>query len=446
MAVSNTAAYERIQGILDEGSFVEIGALVKGRNAGDGISGAGDGVVTGYGTIDDRLVYVYSQDPSYLAGSLGEMHARKISSLYRMALNMGAPVIAIVDCAGVRMDEGNDSLYSFGRIFAHQAKVSGVVPQITLVYGACGGGMAVSAGMSDFVIMEKENGRMFVNSPDAVTGNYTEKCDTSAAEFCAKSGTCDAYGTDEEIRKMVRDLVSMLPQNCETDLSENVTEDDLNRSVSGIESLKTPYEKAAQISDNGVVFEVKREYAASAFTGFIRLNGRTIGVVANAKDELCWKACEKITSFLKYCDAFSIPVLTLADVRGFARSIENEKMAAAKAAELSYTYASLTVPSVTIVTGKAYGTAGIAMGSKSLGTDLAYAWTGAKMGLMEKEYMDKLTGINADKDVYSAQYNAERGYLDDIFAPEETRQKVAASFEMLYTKDVAVVPRKHGTV
>ena len=446
MAVSNTAAYERIQGILDEGSFVEIGALVKGRNAGDGISGAGDGVVTGYGTIDDRLVYVYSQDPSYLAGSLGEMHARKISSLYRMALNMGAPVIAIVDCAGVRMDEGNDSLYSFGRIFAHQAKVSGVVPQITMVYGACGGGMAVSAGMSDFVFMEKENGRMFVNSPDAVTGNYTEKCDTSSAAFCAGNGSCDAYGTDEEIRKMVRDLVSMLPQNCETDLSENVTEDDLNRSVSGIESLKTPYEKAAQISDNGVVFEVKREYAASAFTGFIRLNGRTIGVVANAKDELCWKACEKITSFLKYCDAFSIPVLTLADVRGFARSIENEKMAAAKAAELSFTYASLTVPSVTIVTGKAYGTAGIAMGSKSLGTDLAYAWTGAKMGLMEKEYMDKLTGINADRDVYSAQYNAERGYLDDIFAPEETRQKVAASFEMLYTKDVAVVPRKHGTV
>ncbi len=446
MAVSNTAAYERIQGILDEGSFVEIGALVKGRNAGDGISGAGDGVVTGYGTIDDRLVYVYSQDPSYLAGSLGEMHARKISSLYRMALNMGAPVIAIVDCAGVRMDEGNDSLYSFGRIFAHQAKLSGVVPQITLVYGACGGGMAVSAGMSDFVFMEKENGRMFVNSPDAVTGNYTEKCDTSSAAFCAGNGSCDAYGTDEEIIKMVRDLVSMLPQNCETDLSENVTEDDLNRSVSGIESLKTPYEKAAQISDNGVVFEVKREYAASAFTGFIRLNGRTIGVVANAKDELCWKACEKITSFLKYCDAFSIPVLTLADVRGFARSIENEKMAAAKAAELSFTYASLTVPTVTIVTGKAYGTAGIAMGSKSLGTDLAYAWTGSKMGLMEKEYMDKLTGINADKDVYSAQYNAERGYLDDIFAPEETRQKVAASFEMLYTKDVAVVPGKHGTV
>lgn len=446
MAVSNTAAYERIQGILDEGSFVEIGALVKGRNVGDGISGAGDGVVTGYGTIDDRLVYVYSQDPSYLSGSLGEMHARKISSVYRMALNMGAPVVAIVDCAGVRMDEGNDSLYSFGRIFAHQAKVSGVVPQITMVYGACGGGMAVSAGMSDFVFMEKENGRMFVNSPDAVTGNYTEKCDTSSASFRAGSGSCDAYGTDEEIRKMVRDLVSMLPQNCETDLSESVTEDDLNRSVSGIESLKTPFEKAAQISDNGVVFEVKREFATSAFTGFIRLNGRTIGVVANAKDELCWKACEKITGFLKYCDAFSIPVLTLADVRGFARSIENEKMAAAKAAELSFTYASLTVPSVTIVTGKAYGTAGIAMGSKSLGTDLAYAWTGAKMGLMEKEYMDKLTGINADKDVYSAQYNAERGYLDDIFAPEETRQKVAASFEMLYTKDVAVVPRKHGTV
>lgn len=446
MAVSNTAAYERIQGILDEGSFVEIGALVKGRNAGDGISGAGDGVVTGYGTIDDRLVYVYSQDPSYLAGSLGEMHARKISSLYRMALNMGAPVIAIVDCAGIRMDEGNDSLYSFGRIFAHQAKVSGVVPQITMVYGACGGGMAVSAGMSDFVFMEKDNGRMFVNSPDAVTGNYSEKCDTSSAAFCAKSGCCDAYGTAEEIRKMVRELVSILPQNSETDLSESVTEDDLNRSVSGIESLKTPLEKAAQISDDGIVFEVKKEYAVSAYTGFIRLNGRTVGVAANGKDELCWKACDKISSFLKYCDAFSIPVLTLADVRGFARTKENEERIASKAAELSFTYASLTVPAVTIVTRKAYGTAGITMGSKALGTDLVYAWTGAKMGLMEKELMDKLTGINADKDVYSAEYNAERGYLDEIFAPEETRQKVAASFEMLYTKQVAAVPRKHGTV
>lgn len=446
MAVSNTAAYERIQGILDEGSFVEIGALVKGRNAGKGAFGAGDGVVTGYGTIDDRLVYLYSQDPSYLAGSLGEMHAKKISSVYRMALNMGAPVIAIVDCAGIRMDEGNDSLYSFGRIFAHQAKVSGVVPQITMVYGACGGGMAVSAGMSDFVFMEKDNGRMFVNSPDAVTGNYSEKCDTSSAAFCAKSGCCDAYGTAEEIRKMVRELVSILPQNSETDLSESVTEDDLNRSVSGIESLKTPLEKAAQISDDGIVFEVKKEYAVSAFTGFIRLNGRTVGVAANGKDELCWKACDKISSFLKYCDAFSIPVLTLADVRGFARTKENEERIASKAAELSFTYACLTVPAVTIVTGKAYGTAGITMGSKALGTDLVYAWTGAKMGLMEKELMDKLTGINADKDVYSAEYNAERGYLDEIFAPEETRQKVAASFEMLYTKQVAAVPRKHGTV
>ena len=443
MAVSDTAVYERIYSVLDEGSFTEIGALISARNKTDGQSG--DGVVTGYGTIDGRLVYVYSQDPCYLGGSLGEMHARKISSVYHMALNMGAPVIAMIDCAGIRLDEGSDSLFSFGKIFEHQSKVSGVVPQIAMVYGPCGGGMAVSAALSDFVFIEKEKGRLFISSPNAVLGNYTEKCDSSAPDFRAENGTCDIIGSAAEIAEGVRKLISMLPENSETDLSFKDCTDDLNRSVSGIDSLKKKAEMAAQIADDGEVFEIKRDYAKSAFTAFIRINGRTVGVCANEKEELCHKACRKFASFIKFCDAFSIPVLTLADVKGFARSMENEKEAAQAAAALSSAYASVTVPSVTVITGKAFGTAGMLMGSKAIGADLVFAWQNSAMGIMEPELMNKLTDANNGIDLSSASYNASRGYLDDIILPEETRQKIASSLEMLYSKDVALLPRKHGT-
>lgn len=444
MADSKTAALERISGIFDAGSFIEIGACITGRSAaGTPASMDGDGVVTGYGTVNGRLVYVYAQNAS---SSVGEMHAKKISSIYNMALNMGAPVIAVVDCAGVRIEEGNDSLFSFGKIFAHQAKASGIIPQISMIYGNCGGGMAVAASMSDFVLMEK-NAKLFVQSPNAVAGNFEEKCDTASAEFNAKeTGICDFLGTAAEISEKVRELISFLPQNNEEDFSSEICEDDLNRSVAGIDSLKTKSEFLMQIADDGKFLEVKAEHAKSMTTGFIRLNGHTVGTVANNKQHFCHMGIKKAVKFLRFCDAFNIPVLTVADVRSFGKSKDNETALARALGKLTYTYSELTVPSVTVVAGEVYGTAGLVMGSKALGTDLVYAFSNAKMGIMEKSLLDGLTDVNKDRDVYSALYNAERGYVDDIIDPSETRQRLAAAYEMLYTKSVQVLPRKHGTV
>lgn len=440
------AALSRILGILDEGSFIEIGASITGRkDAGCGSALLnGDGVITGYGTVNDRLCFIYSQNPDVKGGSIGEMHAKKVSNIYSMALKMGAPVIAVMDCAGVRVEEGNDSLWSFGKIFKHQAKANGVIPQITAVYGTCGGGMAVSAALSDFVFMEKD-AKLFVQSPDAVTGNFTGKCDTASASFQAEeTGNCVMYGTDDEIAKSIRELLAILPQNNEEDLNEEECDDDLNRSVEGVEKLQAS-EILSEIADNGKFFELKKDYVPCIVTGFLKMNGRTIGAIANNKDEMCAEGVWKASYFLRFCDAFNIPVLTLANVKGFTKDMANEKKIAGAVSDFTYSFASMTVPSVTVVTGNAYGTAGLVMGSKAIGADLAFAFKNAKMGLMPKEELDKLTDLNKEKDVYSALYNAERGYVDDIIEPAELRQRVAAAFEMLSSKVEEAVPKKHGT-
>ena len=446
MANLQTAARDRILKLLDSGSFVEIGAYITARaDAGKPEAKAdGDGVITGYGTVNGCLVYVFSQNSDVNGGSIGEMHAKKISNIYSMAVSMGAPVIALISSAGVRMNESNDSLYSFGRIYKHQAEASGVVPQVYGIFGPCGGGLAVSAAMADFVYMDKENGKLFLNSPNAVTGNYTEKCDTSSAVFQAEeTGVVDAIGSEDEIIEGIRDLVSVLPSNNEEDLSADITDDDLNRAVAGIESMKDKSEMIKQISDNGKFIELKKEYSPSMAAGFIRINGRTVGVLANKKPQLCPCGCTKAVKFLKFCDAFNIPVLTLADVEGFAKKMTAEQRLGGLLGQLTALYATATVPMVTVVTGSAYGTAGIAMGSKAVGADIVYAWTGAKMGLMDADILDSIGGNGAAN---TALANAQRGYVDDIIAPAETRQRVAAAFEMLYTKNVAVPVRKHGTI
>jgi len=448
MADLFTAAYERIAGMLDSGSFVEIGASVTARDR-SGLASAlkdGDGVVTGYGTIGGRLVYVYAQNPGVSGGSIGEMHAKKISNIYSMAIKMGAPVLAIVDCAGVRVEEGNDSLYSFGRLFDHQAKASGVVPQITALFGNCGGGMAVSAAMSDFVFME-DSSKLFVNSPNAVAGNYEEKCDTASASFQSeKTGLCDFHGAADEVYAKVKELAAVLPQNNEEDSSADLCSDDLNRSVAGIDKMKCKAEMLMQISDDGKFVEVKKDHAVGIVTGFIRLNGRTVGAVANNKPLLCHMCVKKASRFISFCDAFSIPVLTLTDAEGFAKDLANEVQLARALGTLTFTYSNATVPMVTLVVGKAYGTAGIVMGSKAIGADLVFAYPDAKMGLMDSALMDSLTDVNKDRDVYSALYNAQRGYVDDIILPEESRQRIAAAFEMLFSKSVMIPAKKHGTV
>jgi len=443
MAELTNAAYERIAEIFDEMSFVEIGAGAAGHHSHES---NGDGVVTGYGTIGGRLVYVYSQNPSVLGGSVGVMHARKISNIYNMALNMGAPVLALIDCAGIRLKEGNGSLFSFGKIYSHISKASGVVPQIAAVYGNCGGGLSTLASMCDFVFMEK-NAKLFLNSPNAITGNYEEKCDTAGSAYqTEQTGLVSFCGSSQEISEKIRDLINYLPLNNDEDAPELKASDDLNRSVAGIDSLKDKSEVLKQLADDGAFFEIKKKHAVSIVCGFLRINGRTIGAVANNKDLLCHIGVTKAVRFIRFCDAFNIPVLTLCDAGGFARDLADEIQLPAALGKLAYTYSSATVPKVTVVTGKAYGTAGIVMGSKALETDLVYAWPNAQMGFMDAALLEKITEADLCKDGNSTIYNVQHGFIDDIVEPMETRQRLAASFEMLYTKNVASPVKKHGTV
>ena len=467
MANTETTARGRIESLLDAQSFVEIGSRVVSRlsDCDPSLEKRGDGVVTGYGTIGGALVYVYAQDAAAFSGAIGEMHAKKICRLYDMAVGMGAPLIALVDCSGVRLQEGNDSLFSFGQMFYQQTKASGVIPQITAVFGSCGGGMAVSASMADFVFMEDTHAKLFLNSPNAVLENYEEKCDTASADYqSAKTGLADFTGSEEEVLSGIRDLISVLPQNNETDLSADTCDDDLNRTVAGIDACKTKAEMLSLISDHGKFIEVKKAHAPEMTVGFIRMNGQTVGAVANNDRKITHFGCKKAIHFINFCDAFNIPVLTLADVDGFAQDLANEQQLARALGKLTFTYAETTVPKVTVVTGHAYGTAGLVMNGKAIGADLVYAWTNADMGLMDPKpaaelvYADeiakaddkaaKIAELTAQyrKIQSSAEANARRGYVDDIIDPAETRQRVIAAFEMLYMKSAAEISRKHGTV
>ena len=434
MSYNDTTAHKRIASILDEGSFVEIGAYVTARDAASDPSeeAYGDGVVTGYGTIGGCLMYVYAQNPDYAGGSLGEMHAAKIAKIYDLAMDMGAPVLALLDCAGVRLSEGIDSLQSFGTLFSNQSRACGAVPQITVVYGNCGGGLAVSAAMSDFVFMA-EGAKLFLTSPNAVKGNYEGKCDTAAAKFQSeKVGVCDAVGSEAEIAKEVKELVAMLPENYLDDFSATENADSLNRSVAGIDKADKA-EMIRMIADDGKFFEVKKDYGKEVVAGLIRIGGNTVGVVANADGKLGYLGARKAEKLISFCDSFGIPVLTLADVDGFWTCEENERNLSVRLAELIDAYSAASVPMVTVVTGHAYGTAGIAMGSKSLGADVVYAWKSAKVGLMDESLLKDIDE-SFDKSKNTALYSAKRGYVDDIIDPAETRQRVAAALEMLYTK------------
>ena len=478
---AQTSASSRIAALLDENSFVEVGAYITARNTDFNMTEQetpADGVVTGYGTIGGCLVYVYSQDASVLGGSMGEMHAKKICSIYSMAMKMGAPVIGLVDCAGLRLQEATDALDGFGKLYLSQAMASGVIPQIMAVFGTCGG-MAVAAGMADFTFMEEKSAQLFVNAPNALEGNYKAKCDTAAAAFQSKeTGAVDFTGDEASILAQIRTLVSILPANNEEDFSEADCQDDLNRMCTGIEGVAgDPVQALSMISDNHFVMEIKKAYEPSMVTALIRINGVTVGCVANRTElyedgnktedfesVLSGKGCGKAAEFINFCDAFSIPVLTIANVNGYKASLCSEKSIAKAAARLTYAYANATVPKVTVVTGKALGSAGLTMGSKSLGSDLVYAWPNAVIGTMEPDEAVKIMyakEIEASDDAVAlinekaAEYAkaqsgamaaARRGYVDDIIKAEETRQRLAAAFEMLYTKSEDRPSKKHGTV
>ena len=478
--MSNTAqslAGKRIASLLDENSFVEIGAGITARNTDFNMAKAetpADGVITGYGVINDKLVYVYSQDASVLGGTIGEMHAKKISGIYDMAMKMGAPVIGLVDCAGMRLQEATDALEAFGSLYMKQSMASGVIPQITAIFGTCGGGLSVIPALTDFTFMEADKARLFVNSPNAIPGNEISKCDTSSAAFQSEeAGLVDVVGTEAEILTGIRSLVCMLPCNNEEDASYDECLDDLNRVCAGIENATEDTAIAlANISDNSIFFETKRNYAKDMVTGFIRLNGMTVGAVANRSKvydaeanlvaefdgSLSARGAKKAAEFVEFCDAFNIPVLTLTNVNGFAASKCSEKNLAKAVAKLTYTFANATVPKVNVVIGKAYGSAYVAMNSKSIGADMVYAWPEAEIGMMDAGLAAKIMYADADaatikekaaeyKELQSSPLSAaRRGYVDTIIQPADTRKYVIGAFEMLFTKREDRPAKKHGTV
>ena len=475
-ATENSAS-RRIATLLDEGSFVEIGGAVTARSTTFNLqekAAPSDGVITGYGVIDGNLVYVYSQDADVLGGALGEMHAKKIARIYDMAMKMGAPVIGLIDCAGLRLQEATDALEAFGSLYHKQALASGVIPQVTAIFGMCGGGLAVVPGLTDFTFMEAKDGKLFVNSPNALEGNEISKCNTASAEYQSKTaGLVDGIGAEAEILGQIRDLVCMLPANNEDDMSYEECTDDLNRICADIANASEDTAIAlAQIADNQILVETKKDYAKEMVTGFIRLNGMTVGVVANrskvynAEAEveaefdsvLTVDGCKKATDFVNFCDAFSIPVLTLTNVTGFAATVESEKNMASAVAKLTYAFANATVPKVNVIVGKAFGSAYVSMNSKSIGADLVYAWPTAEIGMMDAKLAAQIMYADADAETLNekaAEYKelqsspnsaAARGYVDAIIEPADTRKYVIGAFEMLFTKREERPSKKHGTV
>ena len=475
---TTSKASQRIAALLDDNSFVEIGGLVTARATDFNLKPnetPSDGCITGYGVINGNLVYVYSQDASVLNGTIGEMHAKKITNLYDLAMKTGAPVIGLIESAGLRLQEATDALAAFGEIYLKQTMASGVIPQITAVFGTCGGGLGLFPTMTDFTFMEEKNAKLFVNAPNALDGNVITKCDSSSAKFQAEeSGIVDVVADEATILEKVRELVSFLPANNEDDASflEDCT-DDLNRVNPEIAGCVGDTSVALSIlADDNNFFEVKSGYAKNMVTGFLRLDGVTVGALAN-RSEICdeegkvaekldavltAEGCEKAAEFVNFCDAFGIPVLTLTNVKGYEATLASEKTIAKAAAKLTYAFANATVPKVNVVIGKALGTAYVVMNSKAIGADITMAWPDAQIGAMDGKLAAKIMYDGQGADVINekaAEYEAltlnvtsaaKRGYVDQIVNAADTRKYVIGAFEMLFTKSEDRPAKKHGTV
>ncbi len=454
--MSNSAkmsARQRIEALVDANSFVEIGGLVTKRNTDFNMQEKAvpaDGVVTGYGVIDSELVYVYSQDVTALNGSIGEMHAKKIVRLYEMAMKAGAPVVGLIDCAGVRVQEAVDALAGFGELYLSKVKASGVIPQISAILGSCGGGVAISSLLSDFTLMDSQNGKLFVNSPNAVDGNNTDKCDTAAAAFQAEAGNVDFLcDTEADVLAQIRALVQILPANFD-DYAGKETQDDMNRVLNGFEGLVSdPVAALTQIADDQKFLETKKEYAEDMVTGLMTLNGVTVGAVANGAEQVLSTAgCKKAEKFVYFCDAFGIPVITFTNVKAYASSMEEEKTIGQAVADLTCAFASAEVPKVNVITGEAFGSAYVAMNSKHIGADLVLALEGAKVGVMDAKsavqvmYQDEISkakDTKASLEEKTKEYDelqcnvniaAKRGYVDNIIDGSEIRKQLIYAMQM----------------
>ena len=474
-------ARERINILLDSGSFQEFGMFVKHRSTNFGLDKKDlpcDGVITGCGTIFGRPVYVYSQDFSVAGGSLGEMQAQKITSLQKKALESKCPIIGINDSGGARIQEGIDALAGYGSIFQNNIDASGVIPQISVIMGPCAGGAAYSPALTDFTFMSRGTSYMFITGPNvikATTGEDITFEDLGGAGTHTQiSGVADlAFDNDIETLNQVRNLFTYLPLS-NTDNSQNINlSDDCTRRSLILDSIipdnpMLPYdikEVICNIVDNGEFFEIQPDFAKNIVVCFARIVGRTVGIVANQPMEMAGcidiKASRKAARFVRFCDAFNIPIISLVDVPGFLPGKDQEHNAIIRhGAKLLYAYGEATVPKIAIVLRKSYGGAYIVMGSKHLNNDLNYAWPNAEIAVLgakqageilfkkhcqtDEEYQQKLKEYT-DK-FLNPYYAASRGYIDDVIKPSKTREIIHRSIEMLLNKKQQKPWKKHDNL
>lgn len=445
--MSNTKARERIDNLLDDNSFVEIGALVKARSTDFNVNETdtpSDGVVTGYGLINGELVFVYSQDPDVLGGSIGEMHAKKIMNIYEKAIDMGAPIVGLIDSSGFRVQESVDALEAFGQIYFMQSNAYGIIPQITMLFGECGGALSILSKLSDFTFMEESSAKLFVNSPNTIADNKT--VDSSSAKYQAEVGNIDFVVDGAEIFTKVRNLVSTIPSNSSVPAVDVEATDDLNRGVEIENKIANPIEVIKELSDDSFVIEVKKDFSKDIITAFMKLNGATIGVIANkefaGQNKFTTDGLKKASDFVITCDSLGIPILTLTNCEGFDSSFETEKDGVSEASNLVFAFSNATVPKVNLIVGKAIGSGYIIMNSKATGADMVYALPKAQISVMDaSKASEVMYGDNSKVDEFkklqgSIQNVASRGYIDTIINPIDTRKYLIGAFEMLYTKEV----------
>lgn len=478
-------ARERVTLLLDEHSFHEIGQFVEHRATSFGLDKTkfpGDGVVTGYGTIHGRLVYIFSQDFTVLGGSLSETHAAKICRIMDLAMKNGAPVIGLNDSGGARIQEGVVSLAGYADIFYRNTRASGVIPQISVIMGPCAGGAVYSPALTDFVFMVEDTSYMFVTGPNVVKTVTHEEVSSEelggAKTHAEKSGVNHfTASNDVECLKKVRDLVTYFPQNA-NELPPQPTRFEFNRSkldtIGSIlpDNVNLPYDirKVVEcVIDDNSFREVHEDFAKNIVVGFARIEGRTVGIVANQPAALAGvldiDASRKGARFVRFCDSFNIPLLVFEDVPGFLPGTEQEwRGIITHGAKLLYAFSEATVPRITVITRKAYGGAFDVMNSKSIGADLNFAWPTAEIAVMgakgaaeiifkreiaaapdpEQKWKEKEAEY---ADVFANPYRAaERGIIDDVILPSETRDKVIAGFKMLENKAEVLPKKKHGNI
>ena len=477
-------ARERVHFLLDEDSFEEIGALVTHRSTDFGMAEQqylGDGVVTGYGAIGGRLVYVFAQDFTVFGGSLSETHAEKICKVMDLALQNGAPLIGLNDSGGARIQEGVNSLGGYADIFYRNVQSSGVIPQISAILGPCAGGAVYSPAMTDFILMVENSSYMFVTGPNVVKTVTNEEVTSEelggASAHASKSGVTHLVAAnDVDCMEQIKRLLSYMPQNCQSmaphlpyQLGDEYR-DDLGNLLP--ENANQPYdmrEVVAGIVDADAFFEIHASYAENIVVGFARLAGRSIGIVANQPMNLAGvldvNASKKAARFVRFCDCFNIPLLVLVDVPGFLPGTDQEWNAIiTNGAKLLYAFSEATVPRVTLITRKAYGGAYDVMNSKHIGADMNFAWPGAEIAVMgakgaseiifkreidaaEDPAAKLLEKERAYADTFANPYRAAaRGFIDEVIQPRDSRRKLIKAFAMLENKVVERPKRKHGNV